>query len=179
MCQGSNKLDSWPNSVEVPWLVRTDVFLFFHNLVHFLIFLGVALCGGHGCGHFLIVTLRVNQEEEKFLVLDQMTFLHFLSEINEMEIGTTTSCILYNWLPKVWITLWGIDSYIAICFHKYGWPKITLQSSRGLIYSWSDWWHRVGNTIGRHEYITLGGATWWCMAVSVVLSVVSANSIVL
>jgi hypothetical protein len=30
---------------------------------------GEALCGGHGCGHDLLFTLRSNHEEEKFLGL--------------------------------------------------------------------------------------------------------------
>jgi hypothetical protein len=34
-----------------------------------------------------------------------MTLLHFLAEIEEIEVGDATSGILYNCLPKVIITM--------------------------------------------------------------------------
>jgi hypothetical protein len=40
-----------------------------------------------------------------------MSLLHFLVEIKEIAVGDATSGILYNCLPKVIITLRGIDSY--------------------------------------------------------------------
>jgi hypothetical protein len=54
-----------------------------------------------------------------FLVYE-MTLLHFLVDIKEIEVCDTTSGILYNCLPKVMITLRGLDSYTTCCFHKYG-----------------------------------------------------------
>jgi hypothetical protein len=45
----------------------------------------------------------------------------------EIELGETASGILNNFLFNVIIT----HSYTTWCFHKYGWPKITLQNSRG------------------------------------------------
>jgi hypothetical protein len=41
----------------------------------------------------------------------EMTLLHFLAEIKEIVVGGATSGILYNCLPKVIITLRGLDSY--------------------------------------------------------------------
>jgi hypothetical protein len=41
----------------------------------------------------------------------EMTLLHFLEKIKEIAIGGTTSDIFYNCLPKVIITLLGLDSY--------------------------------------------------------------------
>jgi hypothetical protein len=63
----------------------------------------------------------------------EMTLLHFLSEIKEIVVGEDTFGILYNCLPKVIITLWGLDSYTTCRFHKYGWPKRTSQTLRGSI----------------------------------------------
>jgi len=63
----------------------------------------------------------------------EMALLHCLAKIKEIAVGSTTSGILYNCLPKVIITLRGLDSYIACRFHKYGWPKRTSQTSRGAI----------------------------------------------
>jgi hypothetical protein len=40
-----------------------------------------------------------------------MTLLHFLAEIKEIEVGGATSGILYNCLPRVIITSWGVESY--------------------------------------------------------------------
>jgi hypothetical protein len=40
-----------------------------------------------------------------------MTLLHFLEEIKEITVGGATSGIMYNCLPKVIITLWGLESY--------------------------------------------------------------------
>jgi hypothetical protein len=50
----------------------------------------------------------------------EMTLLHFLEEIKEIAVGGTTSSILYNCVPKLIITLWGLDSYTSCHFHKYG-----------------------------------------------------------
>jgi hypothetical protein len=63
----------------------------------------------------------------------EMTLLHFLEEIKEIVVGGTTSGILYNYLPKVIITLQGLDSYTTCRFEKYGCLKITSQTSRGEI----------------------------------------------
>jgi hypothetical protein len=60
-----------------------------------------------------------------------MTLLHFLSDIKEIEVDRATSSILYNCLPKVIITLRGIDSFTTCRFQKYGCTKITSQNSRG------------------------------------------------
>ena len=57
--------------------------------------------------------------------------MHFLVEIKDVAVGGATSSILYNELPKVIITKQGLDSYIACCLHKYGWPNNTSQTSRG------------------------------------------------
>jgi hypothetical protein len=38
----------------------------------------------------------------------EMTLLHFLAEIKEIAVGSATSRILYNCLPKVIITLRGL-----------------------------------------------------------------------
>jgi hypothetical protein len=62
-----------------------------------------------------------------------MTILHFLEEIKEIAVGGATSGILYNCLPKVIITLRGLDSYTKCCFKKYNCPKITSETSRGEI----------------------------------------------
>jgi hypothetical protein len=67
-----------------------------------------------------------------FLVYE-MTLLHFLADIKEIAVGSVTFGILYNCLPKVIITLQGLDSYTTCHFQKYGWPKITSQTSRGAI----------------------------------------------
>ena len=61
----------------------------------------------------------------------EMTFLHCLVEIKEITLGGTASSILYNFLFKVIITLWGLDSYTTWRFHKKVWPKRTSQNSRG------------------------------------------------
>jgi hypothetical protein len=63
----------------------------------------------------------------------EMTLLHCLEEINEITVGGATFGILYNCLPKVIITLQGLDSYTTCHFHKYGWPKRTSQNSSGEI----------------------------------------------
>jgi hypothetical protein len=39
-------------------------FVFFHDIFHFLMMCGEALCRGHGCGYDLLFTLRVNHEED-------------------------------------------------------------------------------------------------------------------
>jgi hypothetical protein len=41
-------------------------FVFFHDIFHFLLLHGEALCKFHGCGCGLVFTLRVNHEEENF-----------------------------------------------------------------------------------------------------------------
>jgi hypothetical protein len=41
----------------------------------------------------------------------EMTSLHCLVEIKEITVGGATSGILYNCLPKLIITLRGLDSY--------------------------------------------------------------------
>jgi hypothetical protein len=41
----------------------------------------------------------------------EMNLLYCLAEIEEIVVGSATSGILYNCLPKVIITLRGIDSY--------------------------------------------------------------------
>jgi hypothetical protein len=63
-------------------------------------------------------------KKTKFSVCE-IILLHFLVEIKEIVVGGTTSGMLYNCLPKVIITLRGLDSYIACRFHKYGWPNRT------------------------------------------------------
>jgi hypothetical protein len=54
------------------------------------------------------------------LLVYEMTVLHCLANIKEIMVGGATSGILYNFLPKVIIKLWGLDSYTACLFHKYG-----------------------------------------------------------
>ena len=49
-------------------------------------------------------------KKTNFLVCE-MTLLNFLAEIKEIVVGDATFGILYNFLPKVIITLWGLDSY--------------------------------------------------------------------
>jgi hypothetical protein len=49
-------------------------------------------------------------KKKNFMVFE-MTLLYFLAEIKEITVGNTTSGILYNCLPKVIITLRGVDSY--------------------------------------------------------------------
>jgi hypothetical protein len=71
--------------------------------------------------------------KKRNLSICEMTLLHCLANIKEIEVGNTTFGILYNCLPKVIITFQGLDSYRACHFHKYGWPKITSQTSRGQI----------------------------------------------
>ena len=61
-----------------------------------------------------------------FLVWETI-LLHFLEEIKEVVVGGATSGILYNELPKVIITVQGLDSYTACRLHKYGWPIIHLE----------------------------------------------------
>jgi len=61
----------------------------------------------------------------------EMTFVHYLAEIKEIALGGTSSGILYNFLFKVIITLRGLESYTTWHFYKYGWPKITIKTSRG------------------------------------------------
>jgi hypothetical protein len=63
----------------------------------------------------------------------EMTLLYCLAEIKEIAVGSDSSGILYNCLPKVIITLQGLDSYTTCRFHKYGCPKRTSQTSRGEI----------------------------------------------
>jgi hypothetical protein len=63
----------------------------------------------------------------------EITLLHCLVEINKIAVGGATFGILYNCLPILIITLCGLDSYAACCFHKYGYPKKTSQTSRGEI----------------------------------------------
>ena len=67
-----------------------------------------------------------------FLVYE-MTLPHFLEEIKEVTVGDATFGILYNCLPKVIITLHGLESYTTCRFYKYGWPKITSKTSMGSI----------------------------------------------
>ena len=73
---------------------------------------------------------NTNMKKKKFPV-EEMNFLHFLADIKEITLGGTASGIMYNFLVKVIITLQGLDSYTTWCFHKYGWPKITLKTLRG------------------------------------------------
>jgi hypothetical protein len=47
-----------------------------------------------------------------FLVCE-MTLLHCLEKIKEIVVGSATYGIMYNRLPKVIITLRGLDSYTA------------------------------------------------------------------
>ena len=74
------------------------------------------------CGHII--------KKTNFPVLE-MSLLHFFAITKEMVVGGATSTILYNLSPKVTITARGLDSYIACCFHKYGCPNNTSQTSRG------------------------------------------------
>ena len=66
-----------------------------------------------------------------FLVWE-MSLLPFLAEIKEVAIGGATTGILYNELSKEIMTAQGLDSYTACCFHKYGWPNGTSQTSKGV-----------------------------------------------
>ena len=61
-----------------------------------------------------------NHEDDKFPDWE-MTFLKFLVEIKEIEVGGAT------------MTLQGIASYTTSIFHIYEWPKITPQNSRGIM----------------------------------------------
>ena len=69
-----------------------------------LLLRGGTLCGGHGCGDDLPLTLGVNQIKMNFLV-SEMSLLHFLAMIKKVAVGGATSCILYNELPKEIITV--------------------------------------------------------------------------
>ena len=60
-----------------------------------------------------------------------MILLHLLVEIKETVVGSVTSSIMYNLLPKEIITEQCLDSYTTCRFHKYGDPNNTSQSSRG------------------------------------------------
>jgi hypothetical protein len=54
-----------------------DISVFFHYLIHLLLFCGEIDCGDPGCGWNISLTLRVNHEEDKFPSLrdDLPTFL--------------------------------------------------------------------------------------------------------
>jgi hypothetical protein len=85
-------------------------YVFFHDLIHLLLMQREALCRGHGCGDDLLLTVSMDHKEDELPVCE-MTLLHFLAEIKEIVVGDATYGILYNCLPKVIITLWGLDSY--------------------------------------------------------------------
>jgi hypothetical protein len=72
------------------------------------------------------------KKKTNFLVF-KITLLDFLLEIKEIKAGDATYGILYNCLPKVIITLGGLDSYTTCRLQKYGWHKITSQKSREAI----------------------------------------------
>ena len=48
--------------------------------------------------------------KKKFLVWE-MILLHFFAKIKEMKVGSDASSISYNLLPRVIITVRGIESY--------------------------------------------------------------------
>lgn len=49
-----------------PYGLGEDVLVLFHNLINLLLLRGGTLSRGHGCGHDLPLTLRVNHKENKF-----------------------------------------------------------------------------------------------------------------
>ena len=71
------------------------------------------------------------KKKKIWFLIWEMILLHWLAKIKEMAVGGATSGILYSLLPKVIIMLQGLDSYTTWCFHKYGWPNNTSQTSRG------------------------------------------------
>ena len=99
-----------------------------HELVHLLLLCKGALPGSRG--HNLLLALRENHKEKKFLVWE-IILLHFFVVIKEMAVGGAISGILYNLLAKLIIIERGLDSYTTFRFHKYGCPKNTSQTSRG------------------------------------------------
>jgi hypothetical protein len=75
-----------------------DVLVLLHDIIHLLFSCSGALSGGHG--HSLPLSLRVNHQEKKFLVLE-MSLLHCFAVTKEMVVGGAISGILYSLLPKV------------------------------------------------------------------------------
>lgn len=79
-----------------------------------------------------------------------------------MAVGDATSGILYSLFPKVTITAWGLDSYTACRFHKYGCPNNTSQASKGAMS------HNTSSMKGlmlygrRHCWLTRRSRPWWC-----------------
>lgn len=75
-----------------------------------LLLCGGALSGSCGCGHSLLLSLRMNHKEDKFLNLgNDLTAL--LRRYQEMAIGGATSHILYKLFPKEIMVVRGLDSY--------------------------------------------------------------------
>ena len=77
--------------------------------------------------------LRAQMTQKMNFPLCEMALLHCLVEIKEIVVSGATSGVLYNCLPKVIITLQGLESYTTCFFQKYGCPKRTSQTSRGEI----------------------------------------------
>ena len=72
----------------------------------------------------------MNHEEDKFPHLRD-DLIAFIYEDQRDGVGGATYGIMYNLLPKVIITVRGLNSYISCHFHKYGFPNNTSQTSRG------------------------------------------------
>ena len=88
-----------------------------HDLVHLLLSCGGALSGG--CGHDLLLTLRVDHQENKLPGFGN-DLMDFFAVTKEIATGGGTSGILYKLFPNVIITARGQDSYTTCRFHKYG-----------------------------------------------------------
>ena len=95
----------------------------------------------------------------------EMTLLHFLVEIKEIAIGGTTSGILYNFLPKVIITLWCLDSYthddytnmVVLQAHQ----KLQGEKYHTIPHLWKSWCCRADDTVGWHKDLFFGEASCW------------------
>jgi hypothetical protein len=69
-----------------------------------------ALCRGYKCGDDLLCTMSMDHKEDKLTGLWN-DLIALIAKIKEITVGGATSGILYNSLPKVIITLQGLDSY--------------------------------------------------------------------
>ena len=90
-----------------------------------------------------------------------MRLLHWFAVTKEMVVGGATSGILYNLFPKVTITTWGLDSYIACYFHKYGCPNNTSQISMGATSQNTSSVKGLMLYARQHYWFTRRSRPWW------------------
>jgi len=125
---GSDWWSAWSDSAKAPLWGGEDVLVLLHDLFYFFLSWRGAYLEVMAT-EFLFPWLCVIKKTN-FPVFE-MSLLHYFTVTREMVASGTTFGILCNLFPNVTITMWGLDSYIACRFHKYGWPNNTSQTSMG------------------------------------------------